>query len=145
MTPLLFDTAPPRSAKTAPTTQKVHSYKTSVTAELPRAQLASLRPTTAPPPWLSPKNTTILVLLQRNQDFTAKTNGSKAPPSRTPPSFALAHSPIRKIASAWHADEAMKSRSTRVTTSDGSGANTGLSFLREEQRFAGSPGRSRVF
>jgi hypothetical protein len=70
-----------RSAKTAPTTQTADSNKKSVTAELLRAQLASLWPTTASPPWSSPKHTTILVLLQRNQYFITKTNGSKAPPS----------------------------------------------------------------
>ena len=95
------------------TTRTADSNKTSVTAELPRAQLASLRPTTASPPLSSSKNTTILV---RNQYFVAKTNGSKARPSWTPPLFALAPSPIRKIAHAWHADETKKCRYTRVAT-----------------------------
>ena len=50
----------------------------------------------ASPPWSSPKNTSILVLLQRNLYFVAKTNGSKAPPSWTPPLFALAPFPCRE-------------------------------------------------
>ncbi len=105
-----------RSAKTAPTTHTADSNETSVMVELPRAQLASLRPTTASPPWLSPKNTTILVLLQSDQYFVAKTNGSKAPSSWTPPLFAIAPSPVRKIAHVWHANKTKKCRSTRVAT-----------------------------
>ena len=43
------------SAKTSPTAQTAESNKILVTAELPRAQLESLWPTTASPPWSSPK------------------------------------------------------------------------------------------
>ena len=40
-----------------------------VTAELPRAQSASLRPTTASPPWCHPQININVVLLQRNHYF----------------------------------------------------------------------------
>jgi hypothetical protein len=44
------------------------------------------------------KNATILVLLQRNQYFNTKTKDNEAPPSQTPPPFALTPSPVKKIA-----------------------------------------------
>jgi hypothetical protein len=106
-----------RLAKTAHNTQTADSNKTSVTAELPRAQLVSLRPTTASPPWLSPKNTTILVLLQRNQYFVAKpTAATKHRHHELLLCLPSLLSPVRNIARVWHADETKKCRSTRVAT-----------------------------
>jgi hypothetical protein len=52
------------------------------------------------------KNATIIVLLQKNQYFVTNTYNNKAPPSQTPPpQFALAPSPVRKIAHLWHANK----------------------------------------
>jgi hypothetical protein len=55
-----------------PKPQTADSNKILARAELPGAQSASLRPIRASPPWSSPNNTKILILLQRSQYFSTK-------------------------------------------------------------------------